>query len=697
MMSPVSVSDQRFRRAPFSVEVVKARGLFAIPELQQPSDFVRMASQAMANCDDLRGSLQSAEPCSTHSQAMDVLFRLDRISQSVCNVIDAAELARSVHANEAWREAAHRAFIILSDYIAQLNADPTLYQALATVTDNATVFSQLTEEEQRFAVLLRAEFERDGIHLPDKERDHVRQLQGQLTELETAFSHNLVHSKKNFVAQASLVQAVIPRHVLQAFGVNSVVRSAHGGEANGNDNDNEQLLLTSDPQILQTLIKYSPSPELRKQVYMESMTAVPENLIVLQNLARVRHELATALGFASYADRFLRDKMAGNQHTVHGFLKKLQQRTQPVYAKEMELLQEAKELVEQNSTIEPWDVSFYSSLLKAKNGFDINDVSPYLTLHNCLEGMKLLCDKLFGIKMEEDHMTVDERWDVGVSPPPDDIRVRRFVFSDETGRSLGIMFLDLHPREAKYGHAAHFTVRCGCLTGVQEHAEYQLPIVALVCNLSASSQTSMLSHSEVETLFHEYGHALHSLLSRTKFQHMSGTRAAMDFVETPSHLVENFVWDPQFLRVFALHHETGKAMPEQMIQQLRNSRNDFSAIERQNQITYALFDQKLFGRPDPSQPSTTEIFAKLHKDHNIPYAEGTHWHSRFGHLVTYGAGYYGYLYSQVFAGDIWQHCFEGDSLRRESGERLWQNMLIHGGAKDPSVMLTDLLGRPPKE
>jgi intermediate peptidase len=690
LRTPDTLSEQRFRRAPFSVEAVQARGLFAIPELQQPSDFVRMASQAMADCDDLRSSLESAAPCSTHLEAIDVLFRLDRISQTVCNVIDAAELARSVHANEAWRDAAHRAFIVLSDYIAQLNADPTLYQALASVSDNATIFSQLTEEEQRFAVLLRAEFERDGIHLPDRERDHVRHLQSQLTELETAFSNNLVHSKKNFMAQASLVEAVIPRHVLRAFGVNSVVGD---GE---DDHEDDQLLLTSDPQILQTLIKYSPSPDLRKQVYMESMTAVPENLIVLQNLARVRHELATALGFASYADRFLRDKMAGNQETVHDFLEQLQRRTQPVYAKEMEQLQEAKQLVEQNSTIEPWDVSFYSSLLKARNGFDINDVSPYLTLDNCLEGMKLLCDKLFGIKMQEEHMTIDERWDVGVSPPTDDIRVRRFVFSDETGRSLGTMYLDLHPREAKYGHAAHFTVRCGCLTGVQEPAEYQLPIVALVCNLSASSPTSMLSHSEVETLFHEYGHALHSLLSRTKFQHMSGTRAAMDFVETPSHLVENFVWDPQFLRAFALHHETGEGMPEKMIEQLRNSRNDFDAIERQNQITYALFDQKIFGRPDPSQPSTTEIFAKLHQDHNIPYADGTHWHSRFGHLVTYGAGYYGYLYSQVFAGDIWQHSFEGDSLRRESGERLWQSMLIHGGAKDPSAMLTDLLGRPPK-
>jgi intermediate peptidase len=643
-----------------------------------------MAKQAMIDCDELRRSLESTE-CTTPASAVDTLFRLDRISQIVCNVIDAAELARSVHAAQVWRDAAHRAFVVLSDYIAQLNGDPTLYHALTAVTSNTSVFNQLTEEERRFAALLQAEFERDGIHLAEQERENVRRIQNQLIELETAFSHNLVHSKKNFIAPASTVQAVIPRHVLETFGVG------------GNE---DQLELSTDPQIMQTLLKYSSSSDLRKQVYMESMTAVPENLSILQNLVAVRHELAGTLGFASYADRFLRDKMAGNQQAVQDFLNQLGARNKHAYAKEMQLLQEAKKHVEHNGgAIEPWDVSFYTGLLKAQNGFDINDVSPYLTIQNCLQGMKLLCDKLFGIDMREEEMTADERWDIGntsSSSPCDDIRVRRFVFSDESGRSLGTMYLDLHPREGKYGHAAHFTVRCGCRTGVEDPAEFQLPIVALVCNLSAKSQTSMLSHSEVETLFHEFGHMLHSLLSRTKFQHMSGTRAAIDFVETPSHLLENFVWDPQFLKAFAFHHETGEAIPDAMIEQLRKSRNELYAIEQQNQIIYALFDQKLFGLQDLAQPSTTDMFAKLHHDHNIPYAEGTHWHSRFGHLVSYGAGYYGYLYSQVFAGDIWQHSFEGNSLSRESGERVWRSMLIHGGAKDPGAMLTDLLGRPPR-
>ena len=224
---------------------------------------------------------------------------------------------------------------------------------------------------------------------------------------------------------------------------------------------------------------------------------------------------------------------------------------------------------------------------------------------------------------------------------------------------------------------------------------YQLPIVALVSNLSAGRDGS-LTHGEVETLFHEFGHALHSLLSRTKFQHMSGTRASMDFVETPSHLMENFVWDPRFLNIMARHCDTGAPKPNHMIQQLVKSRYEFHAIERRNQIIYAMFDQKLFGKQvDKTGSTTIQLFDQLHKDYGVPHLPGTHWHTRFGHLVTYGAGYYGYLFSQVFATDIWKVCFEENCLSREAGDRFWHQILAHGGAKDPWQMLTDMLGHHP--
>jgi len=238
-------------------------------------------------------------------------------------------------------------------------------------------------------------------------------------------------------------------------------------------------------------------------------------------------------------------------------------------------------------------------------------------------------------------------------------------------------------------HAAHFTILSGCMEALDD-ATFQLPVVALVCNLSDSS---IMSHSEVKTVFHEFGHVLHSLLSRTTFQHLSGTRAALDFVETPSHLIENFVWDRNFLNKFARHHQTGAVMPEELQNQLIRSRSQFKSINVQNQILYSRLDQALFGKPIPKE--TTEIFAELYQDSNVPYAAGTHWHTRFGHLVTYGAGYYGYLYANVFSSDIWREQFAPNSLSRDAGERLWSEMLGKGGSKDPSEMLKSVLGREP--
>jgi len=295
--------------------------------------------------------------------------------------------------------------------------------------------------------------------------------------------------------------------------------------------------------------------------------------------------------------------------------------------------------------------------------------------------------------------------------------IRKYEFyKEEDGSALGTIYFDLHPREGKYGHAAHFTVQCGCelrnQSSSSSSAEYQLPIVALVCNVSppfahtgstTDTGTALLSHSEVETLYHEFGHAIHSLLSRTKFQHLSGTRAAMDFVETPSHLMEYFVWNEEFLNIIARHYITGERIPPKQIQNLIKSRNVFKAIEVKTQCVYATFDQIIFGSPEAWRGvdgtiTTTDVFASLHRENNIPYVDGTHWHSRFGHLVTYGAGYYSYLYASIFSADLWNTCFAGGTKAFDSdvGMSYWNNILIHGGSKDPNLMLRNMLGRDPK-
>jgi intermediate peptidase len=477
-------------------------GLFSISGLVNPSDFLKLTKIAILKSDELRASLPSS--INNKSQAVDVLYQLDEISKTVCNVIDAAELCRSAHASTQWRVVANVAFGELQDYIGTLNTDKTLYNALANVHQH--FYEELTEEEQRFCTLLKQEFEIDGIHLPESERQKVKELHNHVTNLESLFMSNITNSHKQFMVDAEAVESVLPRHVL---------------EANGANYHSDQVQLTANSPITASIQSFANNPSLRRTVYMESMTSVTENTDVLDSLIQVRQELAQALSYQSYSHRFLQDKMAQTPQNVHKFLQDVQKQIAPDYKRDMELLQNAKCQVEGSTErVEPWDVKFYMKLLKAQmGGADPNELADYLSLPNCLNAMQLLVQELFGIKMQEQEMDEHERWDTAddnSAPVNKDEQIRKFVFwEEEAGRELGTMYLDLHPRAGKYTHAAHFTVRCGCVVN-GPNSDYQLPIVALVCNMN-SGQASFSSHQEVETLFHEFGESYFILVFETLF------------------------------------------------------------------------------------------------------------------------------------------------------------------------------------
>jgi len=749
--------------------------LFSLPYLSHPSDFIQLANTAIRECDTVRRTLALSLSASADSdddidkvqKAKQTLHLLDDISNIVCTVIDAAELCRSVHASPQWRRGATDAFGILSDYIGNLNADERLYLSLrrfvfadddaiksanndgsdgvssSTNSDSLSILSQLPPEYQRMAHAMRREFERDGIHLTYTKREEARELNNVIVGLESLFTNNITEKTKFYnIEGEDMVQEVdkiVPRHIL-----GQLVRNAPAeNSANDDGNNNSSLTLSSDNLLSNTLLAHSPSPALRKEIYHQTHTSIPENLNVLDSLIRHRHLHSSLLGYKSYAHRVLSDRMVENPTKVKDFLQRMEEGSSHVFKRDMEAILEAKKYMEGASggdTIEPWDVPFYTTLIKAQrqhqrwkedggndsNSNDLDESSQfagYFTVENSIDGMKVLVQDLFGITMKEADIPIEERWDVDTTTVThhDEASMkgsgglRKFEFHHEEDGPLGTMYFDLHPRDGKFVHAAHFTIRCGRIrnddtTTDKNTNDHQLPIVALVCNLSPSSSSdsqTLLSHSEVETLYHEFGHGLHSLLSRTAFQHLSGTRAAMDFVETPSHLFETFARDPGFLsRVLARHYITGLPMSERRAGHLALSHTDFRGIEVQTQIVHSKFDQALFGE-NPCSPSlggcsSTDMFERLHKEAGVPFAQGTHWHSRFGHLVTYGAGYYGYLYAQTFAADIWRSTLASSmasssdgAVRAGGGMKVWKEMLIHGGAKDPKDMIHAVLGREP--
>lgn len=230
-------------------------------------------------------------------------------------------------------------------------------------------------------------------------------------------------------------------------------------------------------------------------------------------------------------------------------------------------------------------------------------------------------------------------------------------------------------------------MRTFCYPRGAEIIRLKLPIAG------ACRKTARLNHGDVETLFHEFGHALHSLLSRTEYQHFSGTRVALDVAETPSNLFEYYAWDYRVLKTFALDETTGDAIPEKLVKALNASRNMFPATELQRQIFYSIMDLTLFGEQSSKPMDTISTVADLRRKHTSgKYAEGTHWHTRFTHLVTYGAGYYTYLYARCFATTIWQEVCQEDPLSRSAGSAIRDKFLRFGGSKDPSSLLKDFAG-----
>ncbi|KAL1919691.1 uncharacterized protein VTP21DRAFT_1622 [Calcarisporiella thermophila] len=674
----------------------KARiGLFGNPDLAQPEGFDYAADKALHRATLIVQRLYRAG--TSDGELRKVVKNLDRLSDVLCSVIDTAEFIRSAHPDVAMREAANRAYEKLCTFMNTLNTNVQLYQILKQVLESPHIVRQLTLEERQVAQVFFRDFEKSGIHLPHAQRTEFVTLCDRIITLGRQFMQGNPRATSHIrVWPSSRLEGLSPTYI------KGVMRPK----------ENAAFIPTL-PWDSQMVLKYVRDEEVRKMMYMATNSATEESVDVLEGLLRTRSKLANLLGQKSYAHMFLSDKMAKNPENVRMFLRTLAEHNHPKAQQDLQLLKQAKRTYTgtTDAPFHAWDHEFFAEIVTSNNAMrPTSPISPYFSVGSVMQGLSRLFHNLYGISLQPSDIQPGETWH-------DDVRKLDVV--DEVEGRIGTIYLDLFSRHGKMSNAAHYTVRCsrrvddddelgdfhseeldeglrqkGLLSGPYNEGvplrnrsgRYQLPIVVLICDFSRPRRNhpSLLSWQETETLFHEMGHAMHSMLGRTDFHNVAGTRCPTDFVELPSILMEHFAAHPHVLQLFARHYQSREPLPPRLLESHRKARV-FQALDTQSQIIMALLDQSYHG-PLASNFSSTEELHSLQRSPSIgiyPPVEGTRWQAQFGHLFGYGAGYYSYLFDRVLARRIWTRCFEKDPLSREMGERLRDEVLKWGGGRDP--------------
>ncbi|XP_037747127.1 mitochondrial intermediate peptidase isoform X2 [Chelonia mydas] len=628
----------------------QSTGLFGVPELSSPEGFQEAQEKALQETEQL---VQKA--CTTPPGPQTVMI-FDQLSDALCRVADLADFVKIAHPDFAFREAAEEACRNIGTMVEKLNTNIELCQSLKQLLANKGVMDSLDPETRQVAELFMFDFEISGIHLDEEKRKRAVDLNIKILDLCNQFLIGAHLPNK-------IDKHILPEHIRYNFAVEGNYVQIAGLHADCSDD------------------------LVREAAYKIFLYPNAEQLRCLEELLTSRNHLAQLVGYNTFAHRALQGTMARTPEKVMQFLETLSNRLFQRTLKDFEMMEGMKmKLNPQNSKLMPWDHPYYSGVLRAERyNIEPSLYCPFFSLGACMEGLNFLFNQLLGISLYAEQTEKGELW-------CEDVRKLAVVHENEG--LLGYIYCDFFQRADKPHQDCHFTIRGGRL---REDGEYQLPVVVLMLSLPHSTRSSptLLTPGMMENLFHEMGHAMHSMLGRTRYQHVTGTRCPTDFAEVPSILMEYFASDYRVVNQFARHYQTGQSLPKSMVSRLCESKKICAAADMQLQVFYAVLDQLYHGE-HPLKRSTTEILKETQeKFYGLPYVPNTAWQLRFSHLVGYGAKYYSYLMSRAIASMVWKQCFVKNPFDRAMGERYRREMLAHGGGKEPMLMVQGMLQKSP--
>lgn len=688
----------------FGIDGNLQTGLFRNPFLTSADGLRKFSHHSLSQAQELLNDMKTDK---TLNGLVKYITKLDRLSDTLCRVIDLCEFIRSSHPERAFVEAAQACHEEMFEFMNTLNTDVELCDTLRQVLNDSDVTARLSEEEVKVGKILLEDFEKSGIYMNPEVRDQFIALSQEISLVGQDFINNTNYVRNNYIK--------IKCEDLENSGVSKLIVNQLSKDVRG-----KHFKIPTHGYIPYSLLRSCPDEDVRMKIWTAIHSCPDKQIHRLDQLVRLRAVLAKLMGNESYAEYQLKGKMAKTPQQVRGFVSTLMDSMMPQTIEELKHIYELKCKYQQipkspqpsdseiAQLVRPWDRDFYSSLhsIQQRRTSEIEQISSYFTLGNVIQGLSDLFESVYGIRLEAEVAETGETF----SP-----EVRRLnVVSEEEG-IIGVVYCDLFERSGKTSNPSHFTVCCSreiypdesdfstIQTGVNSQGtQFQLPVICLVCNFSTSTNSCgdpicLLHLSEVETLFHEMGHAMHSMLGRTRLQNISGTRCATDFVELPSILMEHFARDPRVLKKIGKHHITGQPIPEKVLTNYLQENKFMQHCEIYSQAKMAMLDQELHGQKviaEFDHLDVVAIYQQLERDLKVLVDDKSNWCGKFGHLFGYGATYYSYLFDRAIASKIWDTLFAQEPYSRPSGEKFKNQVLKWGGSKDPWNCIADVLDKP---
>ncbi len=545
---------------------------------------------------------------------------------------------------------------------------------------------RLSPEQRTGLEHLLRDFRLAGVALEGEAKERFKAIRLRLSELSTTFQNQVLDATQGWF-----------KHVTDAAELAGVPESALEGYADAaKAKELDGYVISLDVPAYLPVMQYAENRELRRELYEAYGTRASDqgpkagewdNSAVMVEILQLRAELAQILGYANYAEVSLAPKMAESPQRVMDFLRELAEKSLPRARAEFDELK-AFATKKGCSDLQAWDVPFYSEQLRTERyAISQEELKPYFPAETVQEGLFKVTGQLFGITYERDESA--DLWH-------EDARCYHLL---RDGEPVATVYTDLFARANKRGGAwmANF---CGRR---EVNGENQLPVAFVTCNFTppTSKRPSLLTHSDVTTLFHEFGHALHHMLTQVNVLAVSGINGvAWDAVELPSQLLENWCWQPEVIPMISAHYETGQPLPEDMLQKLLAAKNFQSGLQMVRQLEFALFDMQLHARPAPQ--TADEIQTLLDSVRSevavYPVPAFNRFQHGFSHIFAggYAAGYYSYKWAELLSADVFSRFAEEGVMSRELGQEFVDKLLSRGGSADPMQLFRDFRGRDPQ-